>query len=139
MRRILSRLFGSVRQPEGGASAPPLSHPSIAIPVPDGLDPEATRRVPPSLLRDDPAEAARQMTGKNAKLFELERARAEAAGCTVYTWRTAGDADVCEVCRSRNGLRFRYADEPEHGHAGICRACPHGWCRCYAEPLLTDL
>lgn len=139
MRRILSRLFGLVRPPEGSASTPPPSRSSVAIPVPEGLDPDVTRRVPASLFRDDPAEAARQMAGKNAKLFAFERGRAEAVGCTAYTWRTAGDTDVCEVCRSRDGLRFSYADEPEHGHAGICRACPHGWCRCYAEPLLTDL
>lgn len=117
---------------------PPTSRPSVAIPVPEGLDPVATRRVPASLLRDDPVEAARQMAAKNAKLFAFERVRAEAVGCTAYTWRATGDAGMCEVCQSRNGLRFRYADEPEHGHAGVCRACPQGWCRCYAEPIMPD-
>lgn len=135
MRRILLRLFGPVKLPEGHSGTSLRSRPSVTIPMPEGLDPEATRRVPLSGPDADPATVAQQMAIKNAKLFAFEMGRAKAAGCTAYIWRTAGDADVCEVCRTREGVRFFYADGPEHGHAGICRACPQGWCRCYAEPI----
>lgn len=134
MRGILSRLFGPSNETK--ADQQPAAHNPVAIPVPEGLDPDATRRVPASLFRTDPAEAARQMADKNAKLFAFERSRAEAAGCVAYTWRTAGDADVCEACSARDGKRFLYAVAPEHGHAGVCSACPQGWCRCIAEPIL---
>lgn len=134
--RILSRLFGPERPPRDHVEAPEPARLSVAIPVPEGLDPDATQRVPAALHRSDPPGAARRLADTNAALFTFEKARAELAGCVAYTWRTAGDADVCEVCRSRDGLRFHYADEPEHGHAGICRACPQGWCRCVAEPII---
>ena len=136
MRRVFGQLFGAPKAASGTPQAHP--HNPLAIPMPDGLDPKATQRVPAALFKSDPAEAARQLADKNAKLFAFEKGHAEAAGCIAYTWRTTGDAAVCEVCRTRNGLRFLYADEPEHGHAGVCRACPQGWCRCYAEPVLPD-
>lgn len=136
MRGILSRLFGTSN--EAKADQQPITNNPVAIPIPEGLDPDATRRVSGLLVTTDPAEAARQMAGKNATLFAFERSRAEAAGCVAYTWRAAGGADVCATCRARDGKRFLYAVEPEHGHAGVCSACPQGWCRCVAEPILPD-
>ena len=138
MRRILSRLFGSLKAPESGADTDPAMRIPVAIPIPEYIDPDATQRVPASLFRTYPAEAARQMAKRSAELFALDRSRAETAGCVAYTWRTSGDESVCEVCRAREGVRFLYANEPEHGHAGVCRVCPQGRCRCYAEPILPD-
>lgn len=136
MRRVFARLFGPPNEAFGDPQTSPRK--SLAIPVPEGLDPDAIQRVPAALFNSDLAQAARRMSGKKARHVAFERARAEAAGCVAYTWRTSGDEAVCEVCRPRGGLRFLYADEPEHGHAGVCRACPQGWCRCYAEPILPD-
>lgn len=110
----------------------------MAIPTPEGVDPTAFDRVPARLLRADPSAAAREMRAKNGKLFAFDRERAELVGATHYRWRTCRDSNVCEVCAKRDGELFAYKIEPEHGHAGICTACPQGWCRCIAEPILTD-
>ena len=110
----------------------------VAIPTPEGIDTDAFARVPEKLRRSDPAEAARLTREKNCKLFDFDRSRVESIGCTHYTWRTAKDGDSCEVCASREGVRFAYAEEPPHGHAGVCTACPQGWCRCWAEPVIPD-
>lgn len=115
--------------------AKPKPHP-IAIPMPEGIDPTAFDRVPMKLRRADPAAAAQGMREKNGKLFLFNRERAGLAGATHYRWRTAGDSDVCEVCAKRNGKKFAYHQAPPQGHAGICTACPQGFCRCYAEPII---
>ena len=69
--------------------------------------------------------------------FENTRKQALKAGCTYYLWRSCGDSDVCEHCRHQNGKRFRFSAPPAvTGHPGDGRCCPHGLCRCYAEPVL---
>lgn len=108
----------------------------MEIPIPEGVDPSAFDRVPFKTLRTDPSAEAGQIRRKNSKLFAFERMRAESVEATHYRWRTSGDSDVCEVCAGRNGRMFAYWAEPEHGHAGLCTACPQGWCRCIAEPVI---
>lgn len=120
---------------------PPPAKPerySVAIPVPEGIDATAYARVPDNLWQTDPASAATLTRDKRRKIFEFDRERAEMAGCKSYIWRTAGDGDECEVCAKRNGKRFSYRKEPPHGHASICTACPQGYCRCYAEPIIPE-
>ncbi len=111
---------------------------SVAIPMPEGIDPTAFDRIPRKLWKDDPEGAAALMRDKSLKIFNFDRDRAEYVGCKFYIWRTVGDGDVCEVCAQRDGKRFSYRKEPPHGHAGICTACPQGYCRCYAEPIIPD-
>lgn len=108
----------------------------VAIPIPEGMDPRIFDRVPDKLWRTDPQEAIRQIREKGIAMAQLTQRRAEYIGATHYIWRTAGDGDVCEVCAKRNGKRFAWKNPPLHGHPAECDACPQGWCRCYAEPII---
>lgn len=69
---------------------------------------------------------------KNARsYFAEERRRAKSAGCKEYIWRTAKDGAVCERCRSMEGKRVSWDEEPTGGHAGAVARC-----RCYPEPVI---
>lgn len=121
-----------MRWPFGRKKAPN----PIAIPIPEGVDPAVFDHTSAKLWRADPEEAARQTRTKGIELARLTQRRAEMVGATHYYWRTAGDSDVCAVCAARSGKRFAWKKPPEHGHPSECTACPAGWCRCYAEPIL---
>lgn len=109
----------------------------VVIPVPDDAPTGAYDRVSQKLLKANPAEASRQMREKGRAIAERDMQNALKAGATSYIWRTAGDGDVCERCSSRDGKRFTWKRPPAGGHPGTCADCPSGWCRCYAQPVIS--
>lgn len=75
---------------------------------------------------------ARDQVGKfNGQLTELRQTQ---AGVTSYIWRTALDARVRDEHAAREGKEFDWSSPPEDGHPGEAINC-----RCYAEPVLSDL
>lgn len=69
----------------------------------------------------------------------LTMARAKHVGGTHYIWRTSGDADVRKSHKDMNGAVIPWDTPPilsdgSQTHAGMIYNC-----RCYPEPILTDL
>ena len=80
---------------------------------------------------------ARTETARMAS--NLTQARAQHVGSTHYVWRTVGDSDTRSSHKAMNGKVIPWAREPEvepgkFYHAGCF---PH--CRCYAEPIFTEV
>ncbi len=125
------------------------------------MPPDLLSRLPTRQPRDPSRKRKRRTKGeieadhkawgegmmRQARLrFDFDRGRAEAIGVTHYRWRSAGDHDVCKVCRSRNGKRFllRPADDFDHPGFMLCVCEPTDDddeassqpCRCYAEMLV---
>lgn len=75
---------------------------------------------------------------KNRKAtFELDKKRALMAGSTHYVWRSIGDSDTCDICKENDGKMFAWNEKPAHGHAGCGNCKKNGYCRCYAEAVLS--
>jgi SPP1 gp7 family putative phage head morphogenesis protein len=69
----------------------------------------------------------------------LTQARATAIGSTNYVWRTSKDAAVRESHKEMEGKVERWDSPPElsDGTTGNPGTFPN--CRCYPEPIFTDL
>jgi SPP1 gp7 family putative phage head morphogenesis protein len=66
---------------------------------------------------------------------QLSKRRQEDAGIKRYIWRTVGDERVRPSHRANNGKTFSWSDPPKGtGHVGQDIQC-----RCYAEPIFTDV
>jgi len=65
---------------------------------------------------------------------DVNRARQENLGVTGYIWRTSNDERVREEHALREGDTFQWNDPPEDGPPGQPINC-----RCYAEPILSDI
>jgi hypothetical protein len=126
---------------------PPANRPTFAIPItkddpaelhvlaePRARFPRKRGRTPEQIAADLEAYQA-DLRRKFQASFDLNRKRAMSIGSTHYRWKTSRDDGVCAVCAKREGRRFAWNIEPPHGHAGVCDACPKGYCRCGAEPI----
>jgi SPP1 gp7 family putative phage head morphogenesis protein len=69
----------------------------------------------------------------------LTQARATAVGADSYIWRTAGDADVRESHAEMEGRVVRWDDPPTLSDGTTTHAGQIYNCRCWAEPIFTDL
>lgn len=65
---------------------------------------------------------------------EVAQARQTAMGVKSYVWRTANDERVRDEHAEREGEVFDWDNPPDDGHPGQAISC-----RCFSEPLLTDL
>lgn len=66
---------------------------------------------------------------------QLTKLRQTGLGVKEYIWRTVGDSRVRHHHRARNGVKYTWAKGSEMGtHPG-----DEIQCRCYAEPILTEL
>jgi SPP1 gp7 family putative phage head morphogenesis protein len=73
-----------------------------------------------------------QVNKLNGQLTEL---RQNELGISRYTWRTMGDERVRETHAAKDGKVFSWDDPPaDTGNPG-----EEIQCRCYAEPILSDL
>jgi len=128
-----------------GASKAPQKRNPIAIPA-DGMPKTAGKRArPPSRSRKLTPEEREQEIQRyiaerrqiDSDRWEFDAGRVKLAGVTHYRWQSAGDSDVCDVCRRHNGKRFSYDRAPSGGHPGDGHVCGNGEvCRCYAEPII---
>ena len=69
----------------------------------------------------------------------LTMVRSQYVGCTHYVWRTSGDSDVRKSHKEMDGAIIPWATAPmlsdgTRTHAGMIYNC-----RCYAEPILSNL
>lgn len=80
---------------------------------------------------------ARTETARTASV--LTQTRAQYAGCTHFTWTTAGDSNVRPSHRRLNNKTFRY-DDPPVCDAPDIRALPGQVfnCRCIGIPVIED-
>lgn len=69
----------------------------------------------------------------------ITRARADAAGVTHYIWRTAGDERVRDTHLSMEGVVCEFARPPAVEGEGNHHAGEYPNCRCYAEPIFTEI
>lgn len=65
---------------------------------------------------------------------QLTRTRQTDLGVSRYIWRTMGDARVRDEHQDLNGKIFSWDSPPDVGHPGDDYQC-----RCYADPVLSDL
>lgn len=72
-----------------------------------------------------------QLNKFNGNLSEI---RQRDLGVTRYIWRTSLDERVREEHRKLEGKEFNWSKPPAEGHPGEAINC-----RCYAEPILTDI
>lgn len=63
----------------------------------------------------------------------VQRESQQAAGLTEYVWSTAGDNDVRDEHRVRDGKTFRWDDPPADGHPGEPVQC-----RCVALAVIPE-
>lgn len=87
-------------------------------------------------VKQDQERYIRELRENAAASFQQSRARAQHIDSKFYIWRSSKDSDVCDVCRAREGERFRWTAKPPHGHPGECTACPSGYCRCWPETVI---
>ena len=143
----------------GGPSLEPKAN-LVAILVPEGYPPELLVRVPARQPRAPSRKGKRRTkeeaaadykawldgTMQQARLrFNFDRDRAESAGATHYIWRSAGDYDVCDICKARNGKRFSLRAPADFQHPGfmMCECMPDDEeedpdtrpnpCRCFCQ------
>jgi SPP1 gp7 family putative phage head morphogenesis protein len=104
-----------------------VRHEEIAKQLVDYIDPLN------GTVRSRARVIARDQTNKlNGQLTEL---RQNELGITRYVWRTMGDERVRDSHRSKDGKVFEWANPPaDTGHPSEDIQC-----RCYAEPILSDL
>lgn len=69
----------------------------------------------------------------------LTQARATAVGADSYIWRTAGDADVRESHAEMEGRVVRWDSPPTLSDGTTTHAGQIYNCRCWAEPIFSDL
>ena len=80
---------------------------------------------------------ARTETSRAATL--LTQARATSVGSTFYIWRTSNDKIVRLSHRKMNGRQFRWDSPPVLSDGTVTHpGCIYN-CRCYAEPVISDL
>jgi len=66
--------------------------------------------------------------------FERSKAQGLTVGARRYRWRTSGDSDVCDYCKSKADRTFSW--EHDHDHPGAHQCSEIDSCRCYAEPII---
>lgn len=69
----------------------------------------------------------------------LTMARAMHVGSTHYVWRTSGDADVRKSHKEMNGAVVPWDTMPTLSDGTKCHAGMIYNCRCYPEPILSNL
>lgn len=80
---------------------------------------------------------ARTEVARTASALTL--ARASAAGCTHYIWRTAGDSDVRHSHKEMEGQVIALDQAPTLSDGTVTHAGMIYNCRCYPEPILSSL
>jgi SPP1 gp7 family putative phage head morphogenesis protein len=69
----------------------------------------------------------------------LTMARAQHVGSTHYIWRTVGDSDTRKSHKAMNGVVVPWASPPVLSDGTTTHAGMIYYCRCYPEPILTEL
>jgi SPP1 gp7 family putative phage head morphogenesis protein len=103
-----------------------VRHEEIAKTISDYIDPlNGTIRSRARLIARD------QVNKLNGQLTELRQSE---LGITRYVWRTVNDERVRESHAALDGKIFSWSEPPAEGNPGEPIQC-----RCYAEPVLSDL
>jgi len=138
---IFRRLFWPRKRPNENLFAIPIGPddpPDMQILAkPRARPPRRRGRTPKQIAADELTYVAAIRERAQAS-YRLDRDRAAGVGSRMYIWETCKDADVCSVCAARQGKRYSWAREPKHGPPGYCDACPCGYCRCLARPILPE-
>lgn len=96
------------------------------------LDAEACPKCEAKQKKGDSTCGSGVTSAKDARsYFADERRKAKSADSKEYIWRTAKDGAVCERCRSMEGKKVSWDEEPQGGHAGAVARC-----RCYPEAVI---
>lgn len=128
---------------DAAAQDPPTVAP---VPGPDLSSINLNQRLPvpkrrgktPKQIAEEDAQYCAKMRLRSRASFERNRANAAKAHSTHYIWRTSNDADVCPVCKGKEGRKFRW-DAKGAVHPGDCDQCTAAHCRCYPEAVLPRI
>lgn len=99
------------------------------------LEPRKRRRRSKEEILADEEACLKRMIDDSRKAARDVQTQAERVGAKSYIWH---GHDCCPHCNKQNGKRFYWAKPPKTGHPGEGRLCPNGYCRCWAEVIVTS-